>query len=212
MPRRFGRPGLLGTIARTAVISGTATAVSNRAERRDMQRQMDSQPQQMPPAQAPAPPPAAPASGTDRVAQLTQLAELRIQGVFAGMVVFAAIGITQAAEGRRRAPRRAYVMLGLLFTAVLLPLGANTVTTVLLNNWTSRTKSTAQRWLSHTPGASVTSVEAQSRTLYVHVRSPGGLPPLDDLLSDLEGAVPDGVPIVVDSTRGERIAAGKVGG
>ncbi|MEV3929329.1 SHOCT domain-containing protein [Streptomyces sp. NPDC049944] len=81
MPRRFGRPGLLGTIARTAVISGTATAVSNRAERRDMQRQMDSQPQQMPPAQAPAPPPAAPASGTDRVAQLTQLAELRIQGV-----------------------------------------------------------------------------------------------------------------------------------
>ncbi|MEV3929328.1 DUF389 domain-containing protein [Streptomyces sp. NPDC049944] len=132
--------------------------------------------------------------------------------VFAGMVVFAAIGITQAAEGRRRAPRRAYVMLGLLFTAVLLPLGASTVTTVLLNNWTSRTKSTAQRWLSHTPGASVTSVEAQSRTLYVHVRSPGGLPPLDDLLSDLEGAVPDGVPIVVDSTRGERIAAGKVGG
>ncbi|MFJ8885199.1 SHOCT domain-containing protein [Streptomyces sp. NPDC102402] len=81
MPRRFGRPGLLGTIARTAVISGTATAVSNRVERRDMQRRPDYQPQQMPPAQAPAPPPAAPASGTDRVAQLTQLADLRTQGV-----------------------------------------------------------------------------------------------------------------------------------
>lgn len=133
--------------------------------------------------------------------------------VFAGMVVFAALGFTQAAGGRRRrAPRRAYVMLGLLFTAVLLPLGANTVTTVLLNTWTSRTKSTAQRWLSHTPGATVTSVDAQSRTLYVHVRGPGDLPPLDDLLSELEGEIPDGVPIVVDSTRGERIAVGKVGG
>lgn len=28
MPRRMGRPGLMGTMARTAVIAGTATAVS----------------------------------------------------------------------------------------------------------------------------------------------------------------------------------------
>ncbi|MFB8030202.1 DUF389 domain-containing protein [Streptomyces sp. NPDC056465] len=132
--------------------------------------------------------------------------------VFAGMVVFATLGLPRAAEGRRRAPRRAYVMLGLLFTAVLLPLAANTVATVLLNTWTARTKNSAQRWLSHTPGATVTGVDAQSRTLYVHVRGPGDLPPLKDLLDDLEGEVPDGVPIVVDSTRGEQIAAGKVGG
>ncbi|MFB8030203.1 MULTISPECIES: SHOCT domain-containing protein [unclassified Streptomyces] len=82
MPRRIGRPGLLGTIARTAVISGTATAVSNRVERRDMQHRTEYRPQQAP--QAPAPPPAAPvapAAGPDRVAQLTQLAELRTQGV-----------------------------------------------------------------------------------------------------------------------------------
>ncbi|MFE2054158.1 DUF389 domain-containing protein [Streptomyces sp. NPDC059446] len=132
--------------------------------------------------------------------------------VFAGMVVFATLGLPRAAEGRRRAPRRAYVMLGLLFTAVLLPLAANTVATVLLNTWTARTKNSAQRWLSHTPRATVTGVDAQSRTLYVHVRGPGDLPPLKDLLDDLEGEVPDGVPIVVDSTRGEQIAAGKVGG
>ncbi|MFJ8885200.1 DUF389 domain-containing protein [Streptomyces sp. NPDC102402] len=131
--------------------------------------------------------------------------------VFAGMVVFAVLVIPRAAEDRRRAPRRAYVMLGLLFTAVLLPLGANTVATVLLNTWTARTKSSAQRWLAHTPGATVTSVDARSRTLYVHVRGPGDLPPLEDLLDDLDGEVPDGVPIVVDSTRGEQITAGKVG-
>lgn len=131
--------------------------------------------------------------------------------VFAGMVVFAVLGYARG-EGGHRARGRAYLMLGLLFTAVLLPLAANTVTTVLLNAWATRTKSAAERWLSDTPGAEVTSVEGQSRTLYVHVRAPGGLPPIDDLLDDLEGKVPGGVPIVVDATRGQQITAGTVGG
>lgn len=79
MPQRFGRPGLLGTIARTAVISGTATAVSNRVERRDMRRQAAAQAPQTPAA---APPPPAPApAGSDRVSQLAQLAELKAQGL-----------------------------------------------------------------------------------------------------------------------------------
>ncbi|MEU1494177.1 DUF389 domain-containing protein [Streptomyces sp. NPDC005776] len=132
--------------------------------------------------------------------------------VFAGMVVFAALGYTHdAQEGRQRAPRRAYVMLGLLFTAVLLPLAANTVATVLLDTWAARTRSSAERWLSRTPGAAVTSVDAQSRTLYVHVRGPGNLPPIEDLLHDLEGKIPNGLPVVVDATRGRQITAGKVG-
>ncbi|MFJ9175487.1 SHOCT domain-containing protein [Streptomyces sp. NPDC102360] len=76
MPQRFGRPGLLGTIARTAVISGTASAVSGRVNRRmadrDVRREMDAQPVQQ----------AAPvAGGTDRVSQLQALAELRAQGL-----------------------------------------------------------------------------------------------------------------------------------
>lgn len=134
--------------------------------------------------------------------------------VFAGMVVFAVLGYTRAAGRPERAgaPRRAYVMLGLLFTAVALPLGANTATTVLLNAWTARTWTAAESWLSNTPGAAVTGVDAQSRTFYIHVRSPGGLPPIDDLLHDLEGQLPDGVPIVVDATRGQQITAGEVGG
>ncbi|MFH8735640.1 MULTISPECIES: SHOCT domain-containing protein [unclassified Streptomyces] len=86
MPQRFGRPGLLGTIARTAVISGTATAVSSRVDRRigerDVRRQTESQAAQQqaaaeqPPPQQPAAPPA-----TDRVSQLTALAELKAQGL-----------------------------------------------------------------------------------------------------------------------------------
>ncbi|MFE6890077.1 SHOCT domain-containing protein [Streptomyces sp. NPDC057694] len=81
MPQRFGRPGLLGTIARTAVISGTASAVSNRVNRGMAERDMRQQAQA-----APAPPPApevapAPAPATDRVSQLTALADLKAQGL-----------------------------------------------------------------------------------------------------------------------------------
>ena len=35
---RFGRPGLLGTVARTAVIAGTATVTANAVSRHGQQR------------------------------------------------------------------------------------------------------------------------------------------------------------------------------
>ena len=37
MPRRMGRPGLMGTMARTAVIAGTATAVSGGMQKKQAQ-------------------------------------------------------------------------------------------------------------------------------------------------------------------------------
>ena len=79
-------PGLLRGIARTAVVAGTATAVSNRVSRRQGQRWTANQPapQQQQQAPAPAPPPAqpaAPAGGMDRITALKQLGELRAQGV-----------------------------------------------------------------------------------------------------------------------------------
>jgi hypothetical protein len=61
------------------------------------------------------------------------------------------------------------------------------------------------------PDATVTSVDAQSRTMYVHVRAPGELPPVKSLLDRLEGRIPDGTPVVVDASRGRRIDAGEVG-
>ena len=75
-------PGLLRGVARTAVVAGTATAVSNRVSRRQGQRWAANQP--APQQQAPPPPPAQPAppaGGTDRIAALKQLGELRDQGV-----------------------------------------------------------------------------------------------------------------------------------
>jgi Short C-terminal domain len=85
-------PGLLRGMARTAVIAGTATAVSNRVSRRQAERwsQEDqsayAQPGYAQPAyeqQAYAQPAAAPAAppADDTIEQLTRLAQLRDGGV-----------------------------------------------------------------------------------------------------------------------------------
>lgn len=96
--------GLLRAVGRTAVVAGTATAVSNRVSRRQAtkwQKQADEQAAQQQPAQQPAdqqpppqpvyqqpvyqqPPQAAPAPGSDSgdlVGQIQQLAQLRDSGV-----------------------------------------------------------------------------------------------------------------------------------
>ncbi len=74
-------PGLLRGMARTAVIAGTATSVSNRVSRRQANRWAAEEPQQQEQQYAP-PPPAAPAAPTEsRVEKLTQLAALKEQGV-----------------------------------------------------------------------------------------------------------------------------------
>jgi Short C-terminal domain len=87
-------PGLIRGVARTAVIAGTATSVSNRVSRRQYNRwsqqdeqqqaeQQQAQQQQAEQQQAP-PAPAAPApsaGSSDRIAQLQQLADLKNQGI-----------------------------------------------------------------------------------------------------------------------------------
>jgi Short C-terminal domain len=78
-------PGLLRGIARTAVVAGTATAVSNRVSRRQAERwssqgAYDQQPAyQEPPPQYAEPEPAP--QQQDMVQQLRDLAELKDQGI-----------------------------------------------------------------------------------------------------------------------------------
>lgn len=97
---RTGRPGLLGTMARTAVIAGTATTVSGsvarrQADRHALQEQQDAarqaelvdeaadQAAARMQAQQPAAAPVAASTEprTDRLAQLKDLAELKAAGV-----------------------------------------------------------------------------------------------------------------------------------
>jgi len=71
-------PGLLRGVARTAVVAGTATAVSNRVSRRQANRWAAQEPQY---AEPPPPPPPAPAAAEDPIAKLKELAALRDQGI-----------------------------------------------------------------------------------------------------------------------------------
>jgi type II secretory pathway pseudopilin PulG len=87
-------PGLLGTVARTAVIAGTATVTSNAITTRQQRRQQEqaaaqqaayeqqqaAYQQQQPPAYQQPPAPAAPAGGVELTAELQKLAALRQSG------------------------------------------------------------------------------------------------------------------------------------
>jgi hypothetical protein len=82
-------PRLIRGVARTAVIAGTATAVSNRVSRRQGERWNDQaeaemyEQQQAAAAYQPPPPPAPPAGSStdDKLAQLKELGQLKEAGV-----------------------------------------------------------------------------------------------------------------------------------
>ena len=90
-PLRRGRPGLLGMAARTAVVAGTATAVSGNVQRRQQGRAQDAQAQAQADADAQAQAQydaqqqqaaAPPASGDSALLdQLNQLSQLHNAGV-----------------------------------------------------------------------------------------------------------------------------------
>ena len=92
MPRRMGRPGLIGTMVRTAVVAGTATAVSGNVSRRQQgradqqaaqqQAAFDQQYQQQAMAEPQYQQPAEPAPAADDLsAQIEKLATLKTAGV-----------------------------------------------------------------------------------------------------------------------------------
>jgi hypothetical protein len=86
--RRMGRPGLIGTMARTAVVAGTATAVAGGVQRRQQARADDAAGQEQMEADAAAyqaqqsapPPPPAPAED-DLLTQLARLGQMNQAGL-----------------------------------------------------------------------------------------------------------------------------------
>lgn len=87
MRRRIGRPGLVGTMARTAVVAGTATAVNRSMTRAAAAREQDAAAaeayyaQQASQVQQQAAPPATAPTGEDLTSKLAQLADLHASGV-----------------------------------------------------------------------------------------------------------------------------------
>lgn len=99
MPRRRGRPGVVGTMARTAVVAGTATAVhssmtkgkqqdaaaaqqaavESQVQIAEMQGQINALSAQQATEAVPAPAPAG--GGDDVMAQLQKLADMKAAGL-----------------------------------------------------------------------------------------------------------------------------------
>jgi uncharacterized hydrophobic protein (TIGR00271 family) len=135
--------------------------------------------------------------------------------VLAGTVIFAALGYSADADREARAvgaQRKSYVTLVALLVAVLVPLALNTGLVLLLHSWTGRIQTVAEGWLAGVPEAEVTDVSFTSRSFRIEVRvPPGELPPTDQLLQQLDGEVPDGLTITVDTTYGEQVDVGTTG-
>ena len=132
--------------------------------------------------------------------------------VLAGTLVFTSAGYAaEAGQAKQLSRRRAILAIATLLVVVLVPMAANTVGTYLVDLWTERVQSTADQWIAQEPGASIESVTVVSNTIYVEVQTPGGLPPTAELLADLDGQIPNGIPVVVKTTVGQQIDAGVVG-
>jgi uncharacterized hydrophobic protein (TIGR00271 family) len=137
--------------------------------------------------------------------------------VLAGTLTFTAYGYaTEVATGgggvgglRRR---RAYTAIAASLVLVLIPLLANSVATTLVALWTQRVSDAAQAWVGQVPGARVTGVTVESRTAVISIICPGQPPSVSELMNALDGQVPDGVQIVIESSVGRQIDAGVVGG
>jgi Short C-terminal domain len=74
-------PGLLRGMARTAVVAGTATAVSNRVSRRQAQRWAGQDAYGYDYQEPAPPPPPQPSPAADPIEQLKQLGALHQQGI-----------------------------------------------------------------------------------------------------------------------------------
>ena len=130
--------------------------------------------------------------------------------VLAGTIVFAVLGYGSEVAGRAGG-RRARIAVTLAFLAVAVPLVANTVATYALALWSARIDTAASEWVSTVPDARVLNVENEWRTFYVYVETTGELPPVDELLAEVDQRLPDGITLVVRTTLGEQIEAGTTG-
>jgi hypothetical protein len=74
-------PGLLRGVARTAVIAGTATHVSNNVSRRQTRRWAEQEQAQYPPEQQAYAAPPAEDPRDKQISQLKELADLKAQGI-----------------------------------------------------------------------------------------------------------------------------------
>lgn len=130
--------------------------------------------------------------------------------VLAGTLVYTALAFDQIPRNPK-ARKRAYLTLGLLLLAVTIPLAGNTIGNYLLHRWEQTVQTTSQEWVSVVPGATVEKVDWQSNRMIIKVQTPDKIPDTSELVSKLEGKIPNGIPVVVITTLGQEYDAGVTG-
>ena len=133
--------------------------------------------------------------------------------ILAGSLVFTTLGysrdVSAVVDGSRR---RAYLTISVLLVVVLVPLVTNSVGVYLVNLWSNRIHVAADEWISEAPGASVQKVDFEADSFHVYVQTPQEVPPIEQLVSDLDGQVPAGFSLVVTTSLGQDIDGGVIGG
>lgn len=131
--------------------------------------------------------------------------------VLAGTLVYAALGTREAGRPTGGKRRRAYLTITVLLVIVGIPLVANTVGSFLVTLYSARTADAAGQWLAGTSGGQVLSVDVSATEVRITVQVPDELPPTDDLMRALDGELPRGVSVVISSSVGAQVSAGRTG-
>jgi uncharacterized hydrophobic protein (TIGR00341 family) len=132
--------------------------------------------------------------------------------VLAGAILFTAYGYlaeAQSAPGFRR--RRAYAVIGAATALILAPLAVTTIRIAEVETWRSHAAEVARQWAEPT-GYRVIAVDFRGDDLVVVIEGQGSNPPVDELSPMLEGQVPAGTPVIVNTVTGGELDAGSVPG
>lgn len=92
-----------------------------------------------------------------------------------------------------------------------IPLVANTVGNFLVSPYTARAQAASEQWLGSTSGGEVQSVAFRADELHINVQVPDELPTTAALMSTLDSELPSGVTVVVNSSVGSSVTAGRTG-
>lgn len=127
--------------------------------------------------------------------------------VIAGSIVFTLAGYARDPGSSPVANRRrAYLIVTVLTVIVALPLAANSIVSVALARWSVTIQQTTTDWLGDDPGARVYGVDWTGATATVEVATDDGrTPPIDDLRTALDTAIPSFVGVVLDVGQGVEV-------
>ncbi|MCU1525288.1 MAG: hypothetical protein JWO18_2182 [Microbacteriaceae bacterium] len=126
--------------------------------------------------------------------------------VIAGSIVFTLYGYTKEIAALTVNRGRAYLAVVGILAIVLIPLAANTVTSILIATWTTRISDAANQWILDVPHSQIDGVTWHGLQAVVEVRSPTeNIHTVEDLQALLKGTIPDSVHVTVDLTVGQII-------